>query len=73
MTCPGDDETLLIWFLSAIDLRELDAVLSQSLSGITKRIEELTERIEGGLASLESINNAASTTEGSCTSASINL
>ncbi|PVG01654.1 hypothetical protein CPB86DRAFT_727459 [Serendipita vermifera] len=36
------------------DLRELDAVLSQSLSGITKRIEELTERIEDGLYSLES-------------------
>ncbi|CAG8560256.1 3813_t:CDS:10, partial [Acaulospora colombiana] len=41
------------------DLRELDAVLSQSLSGITKRIEELTERIEDGLYSLESAETKA--------------
>lgn len=41
--------------LFALDLRELDAVLSQSLSGITKRIEELTQRIEGGLASLDTL------------------
>jgi inhibitor of growth protein 3 len=37
------------------DLRELDAVLTQSLSGITKRIEELTERIEGSVGSEEQI------------------
>ncbi len=43
--------------LSCIDLRELDAVLSQSLSGITKRIEQLTDRIEGGLTSLAAMTN----------------
>jgi hypothetical protein len=48
--------TLVIAFL---DLRELDAVLSQSLSGITKRIEELTQRIEGGLASLSTLSAIA--------------
>ncbi|KAG8834850.1 hypothetical protein FRC17_006782 [Serendipita sp. 399] len=38
------------------DLRELDAVLSHNLNVITKRIEELTDKIEGGLTSLESLD-----------------
>ncbi|KAG9053291.1 hypothetical protein FS842_008392 [Serendipita sp. 407] len=38
------------------DLRELDAVLSHNLNVITKRIEELTDKIEGGLNGLESLD-----------------
>lgn len=43
------------------DLRELDAVLSQSLSSITTRIEHLTERIESGLVSLSTQDEATTT------------
>jgi hypothetical protein len=63
----------LVVLFNVLDLRELDAVLSQSLSGITKRIEELTDRVEGGLASLESLNaNAVSATDANGPSMSIN-
>jgi hypothetical protein len=64
---------LIRCLLNVVDLRELDAVLSQSLSGITKRIEQLTDRIEGGLASLESLNaNAVPATDANGPSISLN-
>jgi len=51
------------FFFLSLDLRELDAVLSQSLTGITKRIEELTQRVEGGLASLGTQSAAETLTD----------